>query len=167
MCWPRSDDPPVVTLIQAARFAGFLGKKKRLWWVEPGQQWAFLVKASVAPCYIVAFARKSILRCQESASVLRWRLVPFRWFRRYISDSAAFTHWLSPRSFLRFLKFCFISCNRRTCASPWAWTRSSGSKNYRNVTYHNWHHAFKVAQEMFAIVTARPPSSSRPPLRVN
>ncbi|KAE8744838.1 hypothetical protein FOCC_FOCC008562 [Frankliniella occidentalis] len=27
-------------------------------------------------------------------------------------------------------------------------------KNYRNVTYHNWRHAFNVAQMMFAIITA-------------
>jgi len=26
-------------------------------------------------------------------------------------------------------------------------------KNYRNVTYHNWRHAFNVAQMMFAILT--------------
>jgi hypothetical protein len=29
----------------------------------------------------------------------------------------------------------------------------SVKKNYRNVTYHNWRHAFNVAQMMFAIVT--------------
>ena len=31
----------------------------------------------------------------------------------------------------------------------------SVKKNYRNVTYHNWRHAFNVAQMMFAIVTVR------------
>ncbi|KAJ1522272.1 hypothetical protein ONE63_002574 [Megalurothrips usitatus] len=30
----------------------------------------------------------------------------------------------------------------------------SVKKNYRNVTYHNWRHAFNVAQMMFAIITA-------------
>ncbi|XP_047362344.1 dual 3',5'-cyclic-AMP and -GMP phosphodiesterase 11-like isoform X2 [Vespa velutina] len=30
----------------------------------------------------------------------------------------------------------------------------SVKKNYRNVTYHNWRHAFNVAQMMFAILTA-------------
>ncbi|XP_031627073.1 dual 3',5'-cyclic-AMP and -GMP phosphodiesterase 11-like isoform X2 [Contarinia nasturtii] len=30
----------------------------------------------------------------------------------------------------------------------------SVKKNYRNVTYHNWRHAFNVAQMMFSIVTA-------------
>ncbi|XP_076275269.1 phosphodiesterase 11 isoform X2 [Rhynchophorus ferrugineus] len=30
----------------------------------------------------------------------------------------------------------------------------SVKKNYRNVTYHNWRHAFNVAQMMFAIVTS-------------
>lgn len=29
----------------------------------------------------------------------------------------------------------------------------SVKKNYRNVTYHNWRHAFNVAQMMFAILT--------------
>lgn len=29
----------------------------------------------------------------------------------------------------------------------------SVKKNYRNVTYHNWRHAFNVAQMMFSIVT--------------
>jgi hypothetical protein len=29
----------------------------------------------------------------------------------------------------------------------------SVKKNYRNVTYHNWRHAFNVAQMMFAIIT--------------
>lgn len=29
----------------------------------------------------------------------------------------------------------------------------SVKKNYRNVTYHNWRHAFNVAQTMFAIIT--------------
>lgn len=28
-------------------------------------------------------------------------------------------------------------------------------KNYRNVTYHNWRHAFNVAQTMFAIIKVR------------
>ena len=27
-------------------------------------------------------------------------------------------------------------------------------KNYRQVAYHNWRHAFNVAQMMFAIITA-------------
>lgn len=31
----------------------------------------------------------------------------------------------------------------------------SVKKNYRNVTYHNWRHAFNVAQMMFAILTVR------------
>lgn len=31
----------------------------------------------------------------------------------------------------------------------------SVKKNYRNVTYHNWRHAFNVAQMMFAIITVR------------
>lgn len=30
----------------------------------------------------------------------------------------------------------------------------SVKKNYRNVTYHNWRHAFNVAQMMFAILTS-------------
>ncbi|KAG8239973.1 hypothetical protein J437_LFUL018571 [Ladona fulva] len=30
----------------------------------------------------------------------------------------------------------------------------SVKKNYRNVTYHNWRHAFNVAQMMFSIITA-------------
>lgn len=29
----------------------------------------------------------------------------------------------------------------------------SVKKNYRNVTYHNWRHAFNVAQMMFSILT--------------
>lgn len=29
----------------------------------------------------------------------------------------------------------------------------SVKKNYRNVIYHNWRHAFNVAQMMFAIIT--------------
>lgn len=29
----------------------------------------------------------------------------------------------------------------------------SVKKNYRHVTYHNWRHAFNVAQMMFAILT--------------
>jgi hypothetical protein len=29
----------------------------------------------------------------------------------------------------------------------------SVKKNYRNVTYHNWRHAFNVAQMMFSIIT--------------
>ena len=29
----------------------------------------------------------------------------------------------------------------------------SVKKNYRNVTYHNWRHAFNVAQMMFVIIT--------------
>jgi len=32
----------------------------------------------------------------------------------------------------------------------------SVKKNYRNVTYHNWRHAFNVAQMMFAILTVSP-----------
>lgn len=31
----------------------------------------------------------------------------------------------------------------------------SVKKNYRNVTYHNWRHAFNVAQMMFSILTVR------------
>ena len=31
---------------------------------------------------------------------------------------------------------------------------SSIKKNYRDVTYHNWRHAFNVAQMMFATITA-------------
>ena len=31
---------------------------------------------------------------------------------------------------------------------------SSVKKNYRDVTYHNWRHAFNVAQSMFAVITA-------------
>ena len=31
---------------------------------------------------------------------------------------------------------------------------SSVRKNYRDVTYHNWRHAFNVAQMMFAVITA-------------
>lgn len=31
----------------------------------------------------------------------------------------------------------------------------SVKKNYRNVTYHNWRHAFNVAQMMFAILTVK------------
>ena len=31
---------------------------------------------------------------------------------------------------------------------------ASVKKNYRNVTYHNWRHAFNVAQMMFATITA-------------
>jgi hypothetical protein len=30
---------------------------------------------------------------------------------------------------------------------------ASVKKNYRNVTYHNWRHAFNVAQMMFSIIT--------------
>jgi dual 3',5'-cyclic-AMP and -GMP phosphodiesterase 11 len=30
---------------------------------------------------------------------------------------------------------------------------SSVRKNYRDVTYHNWRHAFNVCQLMFAIIT--------------
>lgn len=30
----------------------------------------------------------------------------------------------------------------------------SVKKNYRNVTYHNWRHAFNVTQMMFAILTS-------------
>lgn len=29
----------------------------------------------------------------------------------------------------------------------------SVKKNYRSVTYHNWRHAFNVAQMMFSIIT--------------
>jgi hypothetical protein len=31
---------------------------------------------------------------------------------------------------------------------------ASVKKNYRHVTYHNWRHAFNVAQMMFATITA-------------
>ena len=31
---------------------------------------------------------------------------------------------------------------------------ASVKKNYRQVTYHNWRHAFNVAQMMFATITA-------------
>lgn len=31
----------------------------------------------------------------------------------------------------------------------------SVKKNYRPVTYHNWRHAFNVAQSMFTILTVR------------
>lgn len=31
---------------------------------------------------------------------------------------------------------------------------ASVKKNYREVTYHNWRHAFNVAQMMFATITA-------------
>ena len=31
---------------------------------------------------------------------------------------------------------------------------ASVKKNYRDVTYHNWRHAFNVAQMMFATITA-------------
>lgn len=31
----------------------------------------------------------------------------------------------------------------------------SVKKNYRNVTYHNWRHAFNVAQMMFSILSVR------------
>ena len=31
---------------------------------------------------------------------------------------------------------------------------TSVKKNYRDVTYHNWRHAFNVAQMMFATITA-------------
>lgn len=31
----------------------------------------------------------------------------------------------------------------------------SVKKNYRNVTYHNWRHAFNVAQMMFSILTVK------------
>jgi len=31
----------------------------------------------------------------------------------------------------------------------------SVKKNYRKVTYHNWRHAFNVAQMMFSILTVR------------
>ena len=31
---------------------------------------------------------------------------------------------------------------------------SSVRKNYRDVTYHNWRHAFNVAHMMFAVITA-------------
>jgi dual 3',5'-cyclic-AMP and -GMP phosphodiesterase 11 len=34
-------------------------------------------------------------------------------------------------------------------------------KNYRLVTYHNWRHAFNVAQMMFAILTVSPRSGLR------
>ena len=30
----------------------------------------------------------------------------------------------------------------------------SVKKNYRDVTYHNWRHAFNVAQMMFSVITA-------------
>lgn len=30
----------------------------------------------------------------------------------------------------------------------------SVKKNYRDVTYHNWRHAFNVAQSMFAVITS-------------
>lgn len=36
----------------------------------------------------------------------------------------------------------------------------SVKKNYRNVTYHNWRHAFNVAQMMFAILTVSSSSTS-------
>lgn len=35
----------------------------------------------------------------------------------------------------------------------------SVKKNYRNVTYHNWRHAFNVAQMMFAILTVSKPNA--------
>ena len=31
---------------------------------------------------------------------------------------------------------------------------ASVKKNYRDVTYHNWRHAFNVAQMMFAVITS-------------
>ena len=34
------------------------------------------------------------------------------------------------------------------------WWLTTTRKNYRNVIYHNWRHAFNVAQSMFAILTA-------------
>lgn len=64
-----------------------------------------------------------------------------------------FRAFFSPQACLRmFLELDFVERFHIDYEVLCRWLLSV-KKNYRNVTYHNWRHAFNVAQMMFSIVT--------------
>ena len=54
-------------------------------------------------------------------------------------------------------KVVIVMCNVDCCHGDLSQTLCSWlttvKRNYRSVAYHNWRHAFNVAQTMFAIIT--------------